>query len=88
MFLRTSMYSLGAEDDQPAVAPAGQAIGRVPVTAHVPAHLGAVGGAAAHHEVVEILEGRILRIVVVGDLRHHDAGGGRAGEAQELVGLM
>ena len=74
---------VSAENRQPAVAPGRQAVRREPIHADV-----AGAGVAAQHDVAEILEGRILRVVDVADLRRHDVGAGRAGEVQELIGLV
>ncbi len=75
--------AVGAEDRQPAVAPGREAVGREPVDAHVSG-----AAIAAQHHVAEVLEPRVLRVIEVPDLRGHDVGARRAGEEEELIGLV
>ena len=75
--------ALGAEDDQPSVAPGGQPLRGVPVDADV-----AVGVVAAQRRLAEVLHGRRLGMGVVGHRAGHHLGGLGAGEPQELVDLV
>ena len=75
--------AVGAENRQPAVAPGRQAVGREPVDADV-----AGAAVAAQHDVAEVLERRVLRVMDVADLRRDDLGLRRAGEVEELIGLV
>src|SRR5260221_2473735 len=75
--------ALGAEDDQPAVAPDAEPVRRVPVDADI-----AGAAIAAQHHLAEILELGLFRIGVVGDMRRYHLGLGRAGVMEELVGLV
>lgn len=74
--------AFGAEDSQSHITPDSQSFRSEPVNAYVPC-----SAIAAHYEVAEIAEPRILWVVNVTDLRGHHLSFGCAGEEQELVSL-
>src|SRR5690606_29584614 len=72
--------SVGAQYGQAAVSPCFQAVGSEPIDPDV-----AGAAVAAQHNVSEIFELRVLRIMDVSDLRCHDFRFSGSGKEQELV---
>src|SRR5215218_3795441 len=75
--------ALGAEHNEPTVAPGRQPLWGVPVDADV-----ALGGLAAQQHLPEVLHLGVVGMRVVGHGARHHLGGRAAGEPQELVDLM
>ena len=76
--------SLCAEDEHTAVAPGAKTVRREPVNAEV------TGRTVVRYEVAvaEVIQSRVVRMVVVGDLAVDDRGILRACVEQELLNLM
>ena len=75
--------AFGADQEQAAVAPGGQLVGREPVDADIAG--GTVGG---QHHLAEVLQFGRVGIVEIGDLARYHFCLGAAGEEQELLDLM
>src|SRR4029079_15722641 len=76
----------GSQNREAAVAPGGETVRREPVDAEIAAC--AVVTVAAHDGSATGLEPRILGVGQVADLRAYDLEARRAGEVQEVVGLV
>ena len=72
------------EHDRTSIAPGTQAVGREPV--HTEVEVGTV--VSQETRVAEILEGRVVRVVIVGHLAVQHAGVLRGGIVQALLNLM
>ena len=75
--------SIGAQNEEPAIAPCSQAVGRKPVEPHI-----AESAVAAQHHVAEILKSRTVRMAHIGDLRLRHFGLLRSRVEEKLVHLV
>src|ERR1700692_298042 len=75
--------AVGPEDEEPAIAPDTQPVGRKPIHAHI-----AGSAVSVDHHVSEILEFWVGGVVHIGDLRSRYLSAGRSGVVDKLVCLV